>query len=186
MYIRMHLSSSALKRTCCCRKRPSAQVQSLVPNHLLFKKEFREAGENRIIRSFIICTPLQILLGSWNHKEIRWAGHVVPMGQKWHEEKILVRNIEGKRPLERSRLRWKIIGKVVPVLNSLSTTPWSRVGAWRYGSTVLDLDTRWRWVVSFTPRPGPVKMRLNEIWWEVVDWIHLARIWNNSGLLWTW
>jgi hypothetical protein len=24
---------------------------------------------------------------------------------------------------------------------------------WRYSSTILDLDTRWRWVVSFSPRP---------------------------------
>jgi hypothetical protein len=27
------------------------------------------------------------------------------------------------------------------------------MGEWRYGSTILDLGTRWRWVVSFTPRP---------------------------------
>jgi hypothetical protein len=25
-------------------------------------------------------------------------------------------------------------------------------GGWRYSSTILELDTRWRWVVSFTPR----------------------------------
>jgi hypothetical protein len=24
---------------------------------------------------------------------------------------------------------------------------------WRYSSTVIDLGIRWRWVVSFTPRP---------------------------------
>jgi hypothetical protein len=24
---------------------------------------------------------------------------------------------------------------------------------WRHSSTILDLGTRWRWVVSFTPRP---------------------------------
>jgi hypothetical protein len=28
-----------------------------------------------------------------------------------------------------------------------------RVGEWRYSSTILDLGTRWRYVVSFTPRP---------------------------------
>jgi hypothetical protein len=27
------------------------------------------------------------------------------------------------------------------------------MGEWRYSSTVLDIGTRWRWVVSFTPRP---------------------------------
>jgi hypothetical protein len=26
-------------------------------------------------------------------------------------------------------------------------------GEWRYSSTILDLGTRWRWVVSFTPLP---------------------------------
>jgi hypothetical protein len=27
------------------------------------------------------------------------------------------------------------------------------MGEWRYCSTILYLDTRWRWAVSFTPRP---------------------------------
>jgi hypothetical protein len=31
--------------------------------------------------------------------------------------------------------------------------PWRHMGQWRYSSTILDLDTRWRWVVSFKPRP---------------------------------
>jgi hypothetical protein len=31
--------------------------------------------------------------------------------------------------------------------------PWRRMGEWRYSSTILDLGTRWRWVVSYTPRP---------------------------------
>jgi hypothetical protein len=39
------------------------------------------------------------------------------------------------------------------VLNKLSTTPWRCIREWRYSSIVLDLGTRWRWVVSFTPRP---------------------------------
>jgi hypothetical protein len=30
--------------------------------------------------------------------------------------------------------------------------PWRRVGEWRYSSTILDLGTVWRRVVSFTPR----------------------------------
>jgi hypothetical protein len=44
-------------------------------------------------------------------------------------------------------------GKVVFVLNKLSTMPWRHVGVWRYRSTILDLGTRWRWVVIFTHRP---------------------------------
>jgi hypothetical protein len=27
------------------------------------------------------------------------------------------------------------------------------MGEWRYSSTILDLGTRWRWVVSFKPQP---------------------------------
>jgi hypothetical protein len=34
----------------------------------------------------------------------------------------------------------------------LSTTPWRRMKK-RYSYTILDLGTRWRWVVNFTPRP---------------------------------
>jgi hypothetical protein len=34
------------------------------------------------------------------------------------------------------------------------------LGEWRYSSTHLDLGTRWRWVVSFTPRlGGPLNLR---------------------------
>jgi hypothetical protein len=44
-------------------------------------------------------------------------------------------------------------GKAVPAL-WLSTTPWRRIGGveiWLHA--FFDLGTRWRWVVSFTPRP---------------------------------
>jgi hypothetical protein len=44
-------------------------------------------------------------------------------------------------------------GKVVPVFNKLSTTPWRRMGEWYIDSQFLDLGTSWRWVVSFTPLP---------------------------------
>jgi hypothetical protein len=59
--------------------------------------------------------------------------------------------------------------KAVPVFNYLSTMPWRHMGEWRYSSTFLDLGTRWRWVVRFTPlaaltrgnRPGyPLDRRL--------------------------
>jgi hypothetical protein len=35
----------------------------------------------------------------------------------------------------------------------LTTTPWRRVGEWRYSSNILHLGTKWRRVASFTPRP---------------------------------
>jgi hypothetical protein len=39
---------------------------------------------------------------------------------------------------------YMIKGKVVPVLNQLSTKPLRHTGEWRYSSTILDLSTRWR------------------------------------------
>jgi hypothetical protein len=39
------------------------------------------------------------------------------------------------------------------VINKLSTTPWGHMGEQRYSSTILDLTTRWRWVVSFMRLP---------------------------------
>jgi hypothetical protein len=45
-------------------------------------------------------------------------------------------------------------GKVVPVLNYLSSTPWRRMGEWVYRSKFFFyFYTSWRWVVSFTPQP---------------------------------
>jgi hypothetical protein len=43
-------------------------------------------------------------------------------------------------------------GKIVPVFKQLSTMPWRRKVKWRYISAILDHRSRWRWVVSFTPR----------------------------------
>jgi hypothetical protein len=47
----------------------------------------------------------------------------------------------------------KAKSKVVPVLNWLSITHWRRVRKCRYSSIILDLGSRWRWVISFTPWP---------------------------------
>jgi hypothetical protein len=43
--------------------------------------------------------------------------------------------------------------KFVNVLNWLSTKLWRHMTQWRYSSTIRDLNTRWRWLVSFTPWP---------------------------------
>jgi hypothetical protein len=45
----------------------------------------------------------------------------------------------------------KVKGKVIPAL-SWSTKSWGRMAEWRYSSIILNLSTRWRWVVSFTPQ----------------------------------
>jgi hypothetical protein len=54
-------------------------------------------------------------------------------------------------------LSWGLMSELVngngnvPMLNQLSIMPWRHMGEWLYGSTILDLSTRWRWVVGSTP-----------------------------------
>jgi hypothetical protein len=38
------------------------------------------------------------------------------------------------------------------VLNYWCTTPWRRMGKWRYSCTFIDLDPGWEWVVRFMPQ----------------------------------
>jgi hypothetical protein len=45
------------------------------------------------------------------------------------------------------------IVKFVLVFNYLSTIPWRHMRVWRYPSTIIDLGTRWKRMISFTPRP---------------------------------
>jgi hypothetical protein len=40
--------------------------------------------------------------------KMRWAGHVVPMGEERSVYRVLVRRLEWKRSLGRRRYRWKI------------------------------------------------------------------------------
>jgi len=40
---------------------------------------------------------------------MKWAGHVVRMGEGRGVHKVLVGKLEGKRPLLRPRRRWRII-----------------------------------------------------------------------------
>jgi hypothetical protein len=56
--------------------------------------------------------------------------------------------------------------KVLSVFNLWSTMPWRRMGEWRYSSNIVDLYTKWRWVVSFTSRPlyPPVSIRWKVGW----------------------
>jgi hypothetical protein len=45
------------------------------------------------------------------------------------------------------------IKKVKLSLCLIKHMQWRCMGEWRYSSTILDLGTRWRWVVSFTTQP---------------------------------
>jgi hypothetical protein len=44
------------------------------------RDEVTGTGENCIMRSFVICTPQQILFGSSKSGGIRWARHVAHVG----------------------------------------------------------------------------------------------------------
>jgi hypothetical protein len=58
------------------------------------------------MRSFILCTHPQILLGR-SYQGERWAGHEARMGEERKVYKVLVGNPERKRPLGRPRRRWE-------------------------------------------------------------------------------
>jgi hypothetical protein len=40
-------------------------------------------------------------------RRMRWAGHVAHMGDEMNVYRVLMGNLEGKRPLGRQRRRWK-------------------------------------------------------------------------------
>jgi hypothetical protein len=40
-------------------------------------------------------------------RRMRWAGHVARMGEERNVYKVLMRKLEGKRPLGRPRRRWE-------------------------------------------------------------------------------
>jgi hypothetical protein len=48
----------------------------------------------------------------------------------------------------------------------LSSRPWRRIGEWRYGSIILNVSTRWRWLVSFVPQP--LYPRRKSLWYPLV------------------
>jgi hypothetical protein len=55
------------------------------------------------MRSFIFCTPPQILLD----RRMRWSGHVARVEEESKFYKVLMGKPEGKRPFGRARHRWE-------------------------------------------------------------------------------
>jgi hypothetical protein len=51
------------------------------------------------------------------------------------------------------RLGLLVKGQYILGLNQLNSMPWRCVWERRCSSTFFNLDIKWRWVVSFTPRP---------------------------------
>jgi hypothetical protein len=60
-------------------------------------------------------------------KMMRWAGRVAHMGEKRNAYRILVRMPEGKRPLERLRLRWQVNTKMDPRVIGWGVMGWLRI-----------------------------------------------------------
>lgn len=74
----------------------------------------QEAGEKYLVRSFRILIPKQILL--WLPYLTKQDKMWVRMGEKLNKKnshKLLVWKFVGKRPLGRSRFRWRITLKLI-------------------------------------------------------------------------
>jgi hypothetical protein len=72
-------------------------------------------------------------------RRMRWAGHVVRMGEKRNVYRLLVEKPEGKRPLGRPRHRWIDNIKMDLLEIGLSVVYWTGLAQDRY---------RWRALVN--------------------------------------
>jgi hypothetical protein len=72
-------------------------------------------------------------------RRMRWAGHVARMGEKRNVYRLLVGNLEGKRPLVRPRRRW-----VDNIRMDLGEVGWSDV----HWSGLTQDRNRWRALVN--------------------------------------
>jgi hypothetical protein len=71
-------------------------------------KEWWEAGEDCIMRSFMTCTIKENIVTMIIPRRIGWTGHVARMGKMRNPYDILVGEPEWwKRPLSRPRRRWE-------------------------------------------------------------------------------
>jgi hypothetical protein len=66
-------------------------------------------------------------------RRMRWAGHVVRMGEKRNVYMLLVGKPEGKRPLGRLRRRWIDNVKMDLLEIGLSVVDWIGLAQDRYG-----------------------------------------------------
>ena len=53
----------------------------------------------------LYCSPN--VVGVIKSRRMRWAGHVARMRERRDVNRVLVRKLEGKRPLGRARHRWE-------------------------------------------------------------------------------
>jgi len=70
------------------------------------KTRRQENGEDHITRSFMTCTPHQILFGVIKLRRMKWAGNVARMRDRRGAYRVLVGRPDGNRPLGRPRCRF--------------------------------------------------------------------------------
>jgi hypothetical protein len=139
----------------------------VVPFFLSYNSEFRYISILQMAQLRIHSCHL------WSHVQIitAWARHTI------HNQATLGHELFPNMRTYMTLAHWsgKGRGEVVPVLNYFSTMPWRHIWEWRYSSTILDLSTRWKWVVSFTPQPlypwvrsprYPLDWKLG-LWWMI-------------------
>jgi hypothetical protein len=68
------------------------------------RDEVTGGWENCIMRSFVICTLVQVRI--IKSRRMRLAEHVARLGEKRNAYRLLAGKPEGKRPLGRPRRRW--------------------------------------------------------------------------------
>jgi hypothetical protein len=67
------------------------------------RDETKKDGEDYIIRSFMICTFNQILFGISNQENLRWVEYVARIEKGRRAYRVLVGELEGRKPLDRPR-----------------------------------------------------------------------------------
>jgi hypothetical protein len=68
---------------------------------------FEEAGVNLNVSFYEVYSSSPTIVRVIKSRRIRWAGHVARMVEGTGAYRVLVGKPEGKRPLERPRLRWE-------------------------------------------------------------------------------
>jgi hypothetical protein len=81
------------------------------------------------MRSFVFCIHPPNISMHIKSRRMRWSGHVACMGEERKVYKVLMRKLEGKRPLRKPRRRWdqNDLGEIG--LGAQSGSSWLRTGS---------------------------------------------------------
>jgi hypothetical protein len=92
---------------------------------------------------------LAILLVRWLLPSNRWTPYLL-FRAHISGVLLLLRVRPFTEPLPRNALSKSV---TIYVSVSSSTTPWRRIGSGGIAPRIINVDTRWRWVIGFTPLP---------------------------------